>query len=144
MSWQILGIKTTYLNRLDTNEFVYEAANQAISQNRKPSQKRRQIIQISDCYETQRRKRIRKNMTQDATDPITNTCIDINASRLESYDTWRVGRPSFTWWEHTIAHYWRYLETFRYSPNTPSIKTKNEYAKLIQLVASEHTGIHIQ
>ena len=65
------------------------------TQDRTTRRKYNHIIKISDYYEMQRRRLIIEIITKDATDPITNICIDRDTLHLKSYDTKRVGRPRF-------------------------------------------------
>ena len=101
---QILGIQTTYVDRTNTNEHVYNSANhRAINQSNGGRGEVKHVIPISEYYENQRRKIVIEIITQDESNPITSICIDTDTLKLKSYNNKRVGRPRNNWWEQAIA-----------------------------------------
>ena len=111
---QILRIQTTYVDRANTNEHVFDTANRAINENRGRGRTPKYIIPISEYYESQRRKFIIEIITTENEDPITSICIDKETLKLNSYNSRRVGRPRNNWWTQAIANYWNYLRQTGY------------------------------
>ena len=80
-------MKTTFIDWQTTNEVVFRTADQLINQTSDQSSK--QIIKISEYYESQRQKLIIEIINTQQTDPIRNICIDAETLQLMEYNTKR-------------------------------------------------------
>ena len=109
---QILKMQTTYINRENTNDLVFQRANEAMQMERGRTQRGdNKIIRISDYYEERRRKLIIELINASPDNPIAEICIDKLTLQLKSYANRRVGRPRLNWWHIGLANYWDYLKT---------------------------------
>ena len=112
---QILKMRTTYVDRANSNTVVFQKANDTINSWRERQQltgkylRKKEIIPISKYYETQRRKLIITLITSDEDDPIANICVNKETLTLKDYAKWRIGRPRNNWWKRGIEEYWSFL-----------------------------------
>jgi hypothetical protein len=105
---QILKMQSTYVNRANTNQRIFERANIEVGY-RMPGTIRRKVIPVSECYEQRRRILISKVIKSETDNPISDICIDRDNLKLHHHDIRRVGRPKNNWWICGIANFFEFI-----------------------------------
>ena len=96
---------TTYVNRANTNEVVYKAANDKL----KEEGKNKEVVSFKKTYEKLKRKRAIRILKRKHT-PIYKITFDGNKLRKWIHPNRRVGRPRMNWTEETIKEIWQFLK----------------------------------
>ena len=93
---------TTYVNRENTNEKVFEKATQQI---RAEGNKRKHVTSFVESYKLQKRKRACKIIRNPNT-PIFKVSFKNGKLQKRIHHNRRVGRPRMNWTEETIIDIW--------------------------------------
>lgn len=91
---KILGIKTTFVDRANTNQSVYNTANTFKNPNHKPD---KDIRKFSTYVLTQQRKLLAHTIRADPRDPIRLTTLNTVSDMPTEVGKRRVGRPRKNW-----------------------------------------------
>lgn len=116
---KILNLEHTYLERENTNEKIYQDAENEM--NIGNTGERKPLIKLSEYYDTQRRKTISQIIHHKETeDPRISITFNKDTLQINEYNTKRVGRPKFAWWIFALDDLWlsyqKTSETHRYTP----------------------------
>ena len=103
-------MKTTYVERNNSNEEVFRRANEHIKNETEPGKEPKQIIPFVVCYLSSKMKRLARLNKLDAKHPVRH--ITFGPDRENRLVPWnppnrRVGRPRYKWVTETIKNMWR-------------------------------------
>ena len=112
---KILKIETTYINRANTNQNIFDRINNEMeNENRK---KKKKVISFVEAYKKVKRKRAVKIINKPNTS-IYNVSFEHDKFRKWIHYNRRVGRPRANWTEETIREIWDIIkqnnDTYRY------------------------------
>ena len=111
----MLKISTTYVNRMNTNEHVFNKINTLIEE--ESTKKRKRVVSFVDAYRKLKWKRAVRIINQENTS-IHKVSFENNKLRKWTHNKRRVGRPRANWTEETIKEIWDILkrnhERFKY------------------------------
>ena len=102
---KILNMKTTYIDRANTNDLVFRTANEKIGEDAEGSNKRKKIVTFVEAYKRQKVKRACKVIRQEGS-AIHKVSFSGNKLRKWIHRNRRVGRPRLNWTEETIKELW--------------------------------------
>jgi hypothetical protein len=102
---KILRMDTTYVNRSNSNDKVFEAANRACPQG-KPIQR------FSETYRRRKLLLYQSIVKLHPRDPMKGVVMDPETLRPRTYEHKRVGRPRLNWAAETSREYWAAIQTF--------------------------------
>ena len=114
---KILRMDTTYVNRDNTNERVYEKANEKLREERR----KKKVVPFKDAFVKAKMKRAGK-IIKNRNSPIYRISFQGNLLRKWIHDKRRSGRPRMNWTEETIKEIWDHIkkhegnETDRFTP----------------------------
>ena len=125
---KILNIKATFIDRTNTNEFVYNKANEEINKPTTPTAdnpnsatlKVNLIVEFSDCYESRKLTSsldIIKNRNNDKDPRFQLTAQD--DLKLNQYQKRRSGHPRNVWWHFAIQGIWTWIGKLPIDPTLP-------------------------
>ena len=100
---KILKITTTYVNRANTNEYVFEKANQEL----RNEDHANAIIKFSESYLKRKLLLFQKIVALPNSDPLRQTTFIPDSIKPVIYGTRRVGRPKIRWAIDAAELYWK-------------------------------------
>ena len=106
---KILQMRTTSVERTNTNKEVYRRANELIKNESAPGKIPKRIVPFVTCYLNSRIKRLIRLDKMNATHPVRH--ITLGTDRGNRLVPWtppnrRVGRPRFKWVMETMNDFW--------------------------------------
>ena len=132
---KILQIPTTFVNRLNTNEYVCDRANAILArQDAKP------IKQFSVYHRERCILRLARLLILKDKDPSAAVTLEFSTLKPHDYGKWRVGRPRIKWLTNTINDMWEDAKKclpeasreLRFDHDQPThIKFMYEYAHIL-------------
>ena len=96
-----LGLKTTFINRANTNEEVFRRANAQV----KREGSKKQIVTFEQAYKKFRTKRLAKTVRGGDDCPIHNITID-HGLKYRRYPLTRQGGPKQKWLHEIVKDLW--------------------------------------
>ena len=106
---KILGLKHTYIDRLNTNEKIYREAEIAMNINNTGAHK--QLVKLSDYYEQQRLKTIASLIHfKERPDARVSITFDKATLNINEYPKKRRGRPKNAWWNYALQFLWSHCQ----------------------------------
>jgi len=108
---QILKLKTTFIDRRNTNERVFELANKAINEGTKHNNKKRKIKSFSKYLEEKTTGLFGHVLRAPDTDPIRDICFLQNSATPNISGDKRRGRPKLNWVITQMHQVWGKVKT---------------------------------
>ena len=105
---KILHMKTTYVERGNTNENVYKMANEQL----KRDGGKKEIVKFSTTYKNAKIERFRKLLAADPNSLIRQSTMT-NSSEAWNYGNKRVGRPKIKWVEDAAQMFWNRIRGYQ-------------------------------
>ena len=96
-------MKTTFVERANTNEEVYKRANEALSQ----EGSKRKVSLFQEAYKSSKVKRMHRILKATPSDPARSTNVD-QRGQAWTYAGLRPGRPKTKWAEDAMRLYWQH------------------------------------
>ena len=136
----ILGLKHTYIDRLNTNEHIMNTAETEINKHNN-SGTHKTITKLSEYYEQQRLKTTAQIIHhKNSEDERVNITFNKENLEINEYEKKRVGRPKHAWWTFSLQSIWtqaqEHDEALKYSIMDTS---KEEHRRAIQKEAKNIT-----
>ena len=100
-----LKLDTTYINRANSNDYVFRTVNQKI----KEGGKKKEVVKFTEAYESAKRKRA-TNIIKQRNSPIFKISFNGNRLRKWIFANRRVGRPRMNWTEETVREIWNHIK----------------------------------
>ena len=100
---KISRMKTTFVERANTNEEVYKRANEALSQ----EGSKRKVSPFQEAYKSSKVKRMHRILKSTPSDPVRSTNLD-QRGQAWTYAGLRPGRPKTKWAEDAMRLYWQH------------------------------------
>ena len=136
---KILGLNTTFVNRENTNELVYNKANEELNKTPEPTvempnpkaPKQKHIMKLSEYYESCRRLTALDVIANrhNKHDPRPQLTMNTDNLSLNEYEKKRCGRPKNVWWHFAIKNIWTWIGSIdtedQRHPNTVQFDEKN-------------------
>jgi hypothetical protein len=101
---KILKLKTTYIDRANSNARVFELAEQALQTNEGVS---RGIQKLSEFYLFSKLKLFAKTVALSSDDPRSAVTFSDGTVQKHNYGKRRVGRPRLNWIDETTEQFWK-------------------------------------
>ena len=98
---KILKLQTTFVDRANSNQYVYDRANQMIQQ----EGRRYEIHKYSDVYKLRKAALLEKILTNPDMEPLKEATLDTESLTPADFGTRRVGRPRMNWPKETMKEY---------------------------------------
>ena len=133
---KILQMKTTFVERANTNKLVFDKANEIIKDERE-GKKEKQVISFIEAYKKQKMKRALRIIRKP------NSAIHKISFQNTKLKKWihpnrRSGRPRLSWTEETIKEIWEHIkqtnDRFKY---TAFNENNEEHITQIKQIAEE-------
>ena len=103
-----IEMDTTYIDRANSNQKVFDTANQKLKEEK--GDKAKKIISFIDAYKKQKRKRAARIIRKEQS---AIHKISFNGPKLKKWvhPNRRVGRPRLSWTEETVREIWEYIKS---------------------------------
>ena len=120
---KILGMKTTFIDRSNTNEEVFRRANEKANEGQEgTNRKYKEIRKLSTCYKDMRRNtNIKLISKRNKGHKETEITMKEDTLRLNEYDKKRVGYPKNQWWINAMEELWKWIKQNREDPEIRSL-----------------------
>ena len=93
---------TTYVNRANTNDRVFQVANDRVA----ATGQKKKVDPFSVYYARQKLLWFQDLLSVEAEDPVRNSTMDANTLQARQLAVRRVGRPRLKWLAETTKEYW--------------------------------------
>ena len=128
----ILKMKTTYVERNNSNAEVFRRANEHIRNETPQGKEPKQIRQLLACYKNSRMKRLARIHAMPRDHPVRHITFDTNQPNPNLILPWippnrRVGRPRYKWVTETLNDMWTNLASIHPHVTQSFDRTGNEH-----------------
>ena len=106
---KIMKMKTTYVNRANTNERVYDRASAALNEHSTGDKGERIITPLRETYQTRKLRLLEQIISLPDKDPVKNITMDPKTLKPIDHGARRVGRPKSNWTENAMVDYWKHI-----------------------------------
>eukprot|EP00969_Alexandrium_andersonii_P019649 857513-Alexandrium_andersonii.AAC.1 len=103
---KVLGMKTTFVNRANSNREVFRRAEAELNRGRPEGAKWKRIMKLSDYYEYLKLYRYARLVAAPEGDPSAAATFDRETLGKHQHGKRRVGRPRLNWVEVTQKQFW--------------------------------------
>ena len=140
---KILRLRTTYIERANSNDDVFRKAENALNLGWAPGRRWRRLMKLSDYYAFLKLKRYAQLVSAPPGDPASAVAFHRDTLEKWGHGKQRVGQPRKNWIEVTQEQFWDLLVVPQLPPEeqVPLYLGTEGHADLIRQVAGESGGL---